>query len=51
MDLAVLGMPVGANPVAAGRDQLALLSAKDGHHGNPDEWPVDLRVRQFPEAR
>lgn len=24
---------------------------RDRKGGNPDEWPQDLRVRQFPEAR
>jgi protein gp37 len=27
------------------------IKLKDGHGGNPEEWPADLRVRQFPEVR
>ncbi|HXJ49293.1 MAG TPA: DUF5131 family protein, partial [Candidatus Acidoferrum sp.] len=25
------------------------ISLKDSHGGDPDEWPLDLRVRQWPE--
>lgn len=39
---------MGSNAVGSGRDQLALLSMKDGHGGDPAEWPEDLRVREFP---
>lgn len=27
------------------------ISFNDGHGGDPSEWPADLRVREFPEAR
>jgi protein gp37 len=26
------------------------IKLKDGHGGNPSEWPSDLRIRQYPEA-
>lgn len=42
---------LGTNPVASGRDQLALLNMRDHHGGDPAEWPEDLRVREFPEVR
>lgn len=39
---------LGSNPVAAGRDQLALLNMTDRAGGEMAEWPEDLRVREFP---
>lgn len=27
-----------------------ILNLKDSHGGNMDEWPLDLRVREFPQA-
>jgi protein gp37 len=26
------------------------IRLKDGHGGDPSEWPSDLRIRQYPEA-
>lgn len=40
---------LGANAVAAGRDQKYLIAMKDKKGGNMDEWPEDLRVREFPK--
>lgn len=39
---------LGANAVAAGRDQKYLIAMKDSHGGNMEEWHEDLRVREFP---
>lgn len=39
---------LGSNAVAAGRDQKQLIAMKHKKGGDPDEWPEDLRVRQFP---
>ncbi|MGB7989063.1 MAG: DUF5131 family protein [Candidatus Methylophosphatis roskildensis] len=46
------GVPVfmkqlGKNPVRAGHERLQLLDPKGG---NPEEWPAELQVRQFPNA-
>lgn len=30
--------------------ELCIVRTNDGKGGNPDEWPADLRVRQFPEV-
>ncbi|MDP1824926.1 MAG: phage Gp37/Gp68 family protein [Archangium sp.] len=40
---------LGENAVAAGRDQLALLKMDD--HGDIDQFPAGLRVREFPVVR
>jgi protein gp37 len=37
---------LGSNPVEDGEP----LRLKDGHGGDWNEWPEDLKVRQFPEA-
>lgn len=37
---------LGANPVENGNQ----LKLKDGHGGDWNEWPEDLRVREMPEA-
>lgn len=39
---------LGSNAVAAGRDQKQLIAMKHKKGGDPDEWPEDLRVREFP---
>jgi protein gp37 len=44
---------MGSNPVVLGTDTLGepmlhSVRFKDGHGGDPDEWPADLKVRQFP---
>jgi len=40
---------MGENAVGAGRDQLALMAMTD--HGDIDQFPEDLRLREFPEVR
>ncbi len=50
------GVPVfckqlGANPVGWGDDWEYWADMKDKKGGDWDEWPNELRVRQFPEAR
>lgn len=40
--------PYGGDPAFGGSGPMDLL---DGHGGDPAEWPDDLRVREFPEAR
>lgn len=42
---------MGDNAVASGRDQFSLLAMKAHHGTDPSEWPIDLRVQEFPEAR
>jgi protein gp37 len=37
---------VGRNPTVGGE----VMKLEDGHGGNWDEWPDDLRVRQMPEV-
>lgn len=39
---------LGSNAGAAGRDQKQLIAMKHKKGGDPDEWPEDLRVREFP---
>lgn len=53
----VAGVPcfvkqLGANPVATPVPgyTTGLASLEDNKGGNPDEWPEDLRVREFPEV-
>lgn len=38
---------MGARPFDGAR----MLSLRDSHGGDWDEWPAELRVREFPEAR
>jgi protein gp37 len=38
---------LGSNAVEGG----ACYGTRDPHGGDPDEWPEDLRVRQWPEVR
>lgn len=33
-----------------GRDEYQILIRDGGHNGDPDGWPADLRVRQFPRT-
>jgi protein gp37 len=40
---------LGSQAVAAGRDQKKLIAMKHKKGGDPDEWPVDLRVREYPK--
>jgi hypothetical protein len=50
---------LGANPVSTntafggviGRTAYPLDTLSDKKGGDPSEWPEDLRVREFPEAR
>lgn len=43
---------LGAHPMAEAFSDIAHLRTKrDRKGGDPAEWPEDLRVRQFPEAR
>lgn len=42
---------LGSNCLAAGNDQKYLIAMKDSHGGDMDEWPEDLRVREFPTVR
>lgn len=41
---------LGARPVVEQYDQTVPLELANGHGGDPDEWPADLRVREFPSV-
>jgi protein gp37 len=45
-DVAFFVKQLGSNPVEDGEP----LKLKDGHGGDWNEWPEDLRVREFPET-
>lgn len=55
-DVACFVKQMGSNPVDPWADTAALVngresvvpSFRDSHGGNPSEWPIELRVRDFP---
>lgn len=48
---AVFVKQLGAKPYDSGAAEEWTQSLGGGANANPEEWPEDLRVRQFPEAR
>lgn len=48
---AVFVKQIGENPYDESTGWLDRIEYKDRHGGDPAEWPVELRVRQFPEVR